>query len=1555
VSSPLDLRAQLTGARLLVIGGTGFLGKVWLSMLLERFGDRIEHVYLVVRPKAGLDPEARFWAEVAPSGAFDPLRAKHAGPAYEELMRAKITPIPGDVSEPMAGIPEAVRDKLRGTLHAMVNAAGVVDFNPPLDDALGVNAFGMQSLVALAQDLGDLRLMHTSTCYVAGRRTGQVDEVDPREHPFPRAAELSGQHWDPDNEIAECVDVIEHVRHRSGDSFRQSEFLDEARRRLIDKGEPARGTALESELTRVRRKYEEAQLAEAGRERASFWGWPNTYTYTKSIGEQILADSGVPFCIVRPAVIESSLAFPSVGWNEGITTSAPIMYLAMKGMTGMPANHDSVLDVVPADMVAAGMILALAELLEGSHKAVYQLGTSDTNPFPMYRLIELTGLYKRRKFRGGGGSPLLDWIQANYQTIPVGPKRWSAIGPGATTRRLKAASGLLRRVTADVPLLGGALEPAAKALDGVAGTMALTDKVVDQYVPFTATHNYVFSCRNTRSALDRVPEDQQALVPWAPETIDWRTYWLDVHCPGVEKYVWPVIEDRIKRPRKALRPHDDLVAFLDEIAERHGHAPALLVRHPDGFSRVTFVELRDRARATAKRLLAAGVRHGDRVVLSGRNHPDWVVAFFGIQLAGAVAVPLDPGLEADDATVIADKAQPRLALLDDEALAAFGRAVEADRLDLAETTAPGRAEPLPDPKVTGDDVASILFTSGTTGDPKGVMLTHANFCSLLASLARVFDLGEQDRVLSVLPLHHTFEFTCGLLLPLSRGTRIVYLDEITGEALSSTLSDARITAMVGVPALWQLLERRMLARVADKGPMFESVFDAGLELNRWLGRATGLDVGRLIFGTVHKGLGGNIRLLISGGAALPEETHRFFAGLGLHLAEGYGLTEAAPVLTVDAPRPGARPGTVGRAIPGVELRIAEPDDQGVGEVLARGPNVMKGYFRNSEATTEVLDADGWLHTGDLGRIDPRGKLVVVGRAKDVVVTATGENVYLDDVEAKLGAVPHIEELSLVGLPDGRGGEQLGLLATRRSTSSHDNARSALRKAIGRLPSAHRPALLYLVDAPLPRTATRKVKRREVRDVLERIHEATRAAERPPAVGAAAGSPARRAIAQVAGRDVESLTSATRIADELAFDSLMWVELAAALDDQPGPSPDSGALADCETIADVEALLASTDQLPARAQEPTPAPADEPFRFPGPLVTPLRKALRAGQRNIYESLLDVTVTGRAHVPMNRQVLVVSNHNSHIDMGLVKTALGSYGEDMVALAAADYFFEGHPLWVAYVEQLTNLAPLARGTSYRQSLRQAADAVRSGRVVLIFPEGGRQGDGRLKDFKPLVGKLIQETRIDVLPMFLWGTHDALPKGAVLPRGRKVGARIGPTIDFADLVRLTEGLKPAAASRVIAQLLHAAVAALKDGSALDVSELETWDPNAERAPVDPMEALFGELPTRFKPDAATEGASWYFSLGGEEGRWTVIVEPGTCEVRRGKPPGGVADCVIKTSPDLWTRMVREAYVPEVSEFVTGAIKTSDLDKLQVFAQLFKLGPLDVDGEPDEAAEGGR
>jgi long-chain acyl-CoA synthetase len=1554
---PLDPRERLRGQRILVMGGTGFLGKVFLSMLLCRFPE-IGHVYLMVREKRGRDgavrlsTDARFWSEIASSRPLAPLRAAHPGPAYETFLREKVTAIPGDVGDPFCGVPEDVRARLRGRVDVLVNVAGIVDFDPPLDYALKANAFGMQNLVALARDLGDLKVMHTSTCYVAGDRTGEVLESHPLSSLFPRIDELDPSHWDPQREIAECVDLCENVRHRSNDAFRQSDFLATAKHNLESKGEPARGSALEDELGKVKRRYVEQRLVDGGRERARFWGWHNIYTYTKSIGEQILASSGLTWAIVRPAIIESALAFPEPGWCEGINTSSPLIYLAQKTQLQVPAGPDSVLDFIPVDQVSIGMILSLAELCEGSHRPVYQYGTSDSAPLSMREVVELTGLYRRNKKLAAGGNPIVNAISARFEATPIGVDDYHKRGPRWRKDLLDGARGLLERVNSRPldPILGPAidgLQAAAKSLDVVA-------RVSDTFLPFTATHNYRFSCANTRAAFQRLSAEDRALLPWQPETIDWRVYMLEVHAPGIDRHVTPLIEEKLVKKKEPLRPHDSLIDLLEELAERHDLATALMRTHEDGFTRVSFRDLRDRATAVAARLRAAGVEPTDRVLLSANNHPDWVVAWFGINRAGAVAVPLDPALTPEQVRVICASAQPAAAILGQKARDAFGEAfrdlvsqegardpaavpLRAGAFDLHEVTDWGPLDGAPVLRPRGEHLASILYTSGTTGAPKGVMLTHGNFCSLLGSLGRVFPVGPDDRVLSVLPLHHAFEFSAGLLLPLSQGARIIYLDEINGDRLSYGLREGRVTCMVGVPALWQLLERRIRGQVKDKGRAAELAFDLGLELNRLVGRKTGLDLGRLLFGEVHQRLGGNIRILISGGAALPQETHTLFAGLGLNLAEGYGLTEASPVLTATVPRPGERPGHVGPAIPGVEVRIADANAEGIGEVLARGPNVMAGYFENPDATAAVIDADGWLHTGDLGRLDHKDRLHILGRQKDVVVAASGENIYLDDVEHRLGTVAWVKEYCLCGIPDPRGGERLGLLAvpadepTLDRNTRHARAQDALRVAIDKLPAVQRPAVLHLVDADLPRTSSRKVKRKDVAAILQKIASAAPVRGKK---GEGISGPVAQAIAAVAGADLARVGPDSRLSEDLGYDSLMWVELASALQGVGTGRPDPDALSKCATVADVVALVGAPppEIVPDRDKV-------DPVRIPDVVAQPLKGALGFGQRSLYTRALHTSVEGSAFIPQNRQTIVVSNHCSHLDMGLVKTALGPYGRKLVALAAKDYFFEGNRWIVAYFEQLTNLQPIDRKAGFRASFEQARKVVEDGHVVLIFPEGTRRTDGSLGDFRPMIGKLALETGVDILPLYLDGTFRVLPKGAVLPRGRSVTVRIGAPLPMDRMRALTAHMKPADAARAVTELARSAVEHLHRGAVLDPAGIHTLD-ETPAAPAEPrIEEVFADLERRFDPARVEKPITWYFSLGGEDGtRWTVQIDPTTCQVRPGRPEGGKADCVVKTSSATFTRIVREAYVPSPDEFISGAIKTNDIPLLVELSRVFNL-----------------
>jgi long-chain acyl-CoA synthetase len=1534
----LDVEGIVDGARLVVLGGTGFLGKLFWSMLLDRYPN-VGRVFLVVRPKgAGGSPEARFASEVVPSVSLDPLRRAH-GASLEAFLREKVVPIDGDMARPLCGLDGALVRELRGTIDAVVNVAGVVDFNPPLDEALDANAFGAQNLVALARALGDVPVLHTSTCYVAGTRKGPIFEEDPRATPFPRAGEIGAELWDPDREIAECLDLVAQARHRCDDAFRQSEFAEQVRERLEARDEPTRGAVFDRELARVRRAFVSERLVEAGLDRASHWGWPNIYLYTKAIGEQVIAASGLPFTIARPAACESTVAYPHAGHNEGINTSAPFAYLIMKGETSILGKH-VLLDLIPADYVAAGMILAMVELLEGTAKPVYQFGAADLNPCTVQRFGELMGLYKRRHYRGKGtGRFLFDALQARYEPSFVDRSTFERTGAPARAAIAREVASFVRRA---VPPLA----PAAKALDGMARRDARVADLQRVFEPFTSKPIGPFDCSNTRSAFARLSAADRARLPWAPESIDWAAWMMNVHMPAMEKKIIPEMDRRVKRELRPAAAHDTLVSLVDAMAERFGEAVALQRTTDEGLTRTTFADVRAGAEALAARLAALGVRPGDRVALSGRNDPDWAVAFFGILRRGATAVPVDPALEGDAWQNVLDESEARVVVWDDtvraraDVLAVRGGLAT---LDLHADVEPDDALDAPeDASPRPDDVASIIFTSGTTGRPKGVMLTHANFASLIAALAPIFPLKRGDAVLSVLPLHHTFEFTCGLLLPFSRGARVVYIGDVTAERVARGLQASRATAMVGVPALWQLLERRILQQVDARGPLARAAFDVAGEINRWTAANVGVDLGRVLFGELHAQLGGNIRWLISGGAALPRDTQERFAKLGLRLTQGYGLTEAAPVLAVT--RPGLRvEAGVGKAVPGVELRVDAPDARGVGEIVARGPSVMIGYT-DAEETRAAIDAEGWLHTGDLVTIDAKGRLEIVGRLKDVVVGATGENVYPEDVERQLGEVEGIAELAIVGVDlRGGGSERLGCLAVPSPAASLDRAtrteraRSALRRAIDNLPFGKRPAIVHLYEAPLPRTATRKIKRDEVRAILTRM---ANAAARPEN-GGAEHPPVRAAIAAVGGARADAVTSHTTLQGDLGFDSLMVTELLEALEARFG-AVDPQRLQACVSVADVERLVEASRASeapppPPRPSAPAPALAGPPIVLP----EPAREAGKAIVGKIadffYGDIMSPQVFGRAHIPYNRNVIVVANHASHLDMGFVRYALGSYGQGLVSMAAQDYFFESG-LKRAFFENLTNLKAFDRRASLRQSIRQAGEVIEQGKTVLIFPEGTRSANGELQEFKPLVGHLALAHGVDLLPVHLEGMHGAMPKGARVPVKRTIVARIGPPLCVADLRRLTAGMSPADASREVARLAQAAVVALRDGQLLDLARVAA----VAAVPTEtehPLVRLFAELGAKFRVGEVERPVSYYVTLGNDDtAKWTVRVDARACDVRPGKPENGQADCVLKTTPEIFAKIVRESYVPSPADFLSGAFKSNDVTLLMTFQRVFQL-----------------
>jgi long-chain acyl-CoA synthetase len=412
---------------------------------------------------------------------------------------------------------------------------------------------------------------------------------------------------------------------------------------------------------------------------------------------------------------------------------------------------------------------------------------------------------------------------------------------------------------------------------------------------------------------------------------------------------------------------------------------------------------------------------------------------------------------------------------------------------------------------------------------------------------------------------------------------------------------------------------------------------------------------------------------------------------------------------------------------------------------------------------------------------------------------------------------------------------------------------------------------------------------------------------------------------------------------------MAMELSVALENALDGQPVPDALATAETVGELEELLGvaarggdkarTGEGITARIDDGSEGRAETP-ELPDAMKDVAKAALGLLQREFYGSVMKPRVTGRAFIPHNRNCIVVANHASHLDMGLVKYALGSYGEGLVALAARDYFFEGNSLRRTLVENFTNLAPLDRHAGLRETLRAVGALLEQGKTVLIFPEGTRSEDGAIREFKGAVGHLALRHGVDVLPLYLRGTFDAMPKRAVVPTKRDLTARIGPPLEHADLVRLTAGLRPVEAARRVAQLAQRAVEELRDGRALDLSRIEGEALAEEEPRKHPLVTLFDELGERFIPGSVEQPVSFYFTLGNEnEAKWTVRVGPSECRIVAGKPDGGAADCVLKTSAEIFTRIVREGYQPGAPEFLSGAIKSNDVALLQTFQQAFRLG----------------
>jgi long-chain acyl-CoA synthetase len=794
-------------------------------------------------------------------------------------------------------------------------------------------------------------------------------------------------------------------------------------------------------------------------------------------------------------------------------------------------------------------------------------------------------------------------------------------------------------------------------------------------------------------------------------------------------------------------PRETLLDFFSDLSRARG--PFLV--YDDGFRSHTYSyqEVGRSARGFAAQLHAHGLRKDDKVMFWSENRPEWIIAFWGCLLGGIVVVPIDYRASPDFLARVAGIVDAKLVLIGQD-VPPLRAPLRAPVWKLHELAWPD-GEPPPQ-NVTRDDVAEIIFTSGATAEPKGVVITHRNVLANIVPVEReVLKYRRWGtpfyplRFLNLLPLSHMFGQAMATFIPPMIPGVVVFMRGYNPVDIVAQIKSRRISVVVSVPKILDVL-REHLTRVAR-----DEATEAARRLRPEVPK---LHVARRWwhYRRVHRLFGLKFWAFVVGAAPLDRDLESFWGELGFVVIQGYGLTETAPIVSLNHPF-GTKRGSVGKAIAGVEVKIA-PD----GEILVRGENVTKGYF-NADDETERAFEDGWFHTGDIGEIGPDGQMFIRGRKKELIVTPEGLNVFPEDVERALNRVPGVRDSAVVGVPIGSEERVHAVLVVEPGTDVDGVVRSA-NAALDDHQKIRR-ALVW-PEAELPRTeGTRKLKRAAIRDWVKSGGGA------PPQVKAGADALAAL-IAKYSGRaDV----SASTTIEELGLTSLDRVELMVALEDAFQTHLDEGAFADARDLGQLRTLVAR-----ASASD---APAAEPIDFPSwnrslPARAIRRVSLPTWILPLGRLFAWMRVEGLENVRgLAGPAIFAANHQSHMDGPMIMAALPPKWRYRLAPAMAKEFFKPHffpeqygrRAWFTnslnyYLSALFfNAFPLPqREAGARQTLRYIGEVLEDGFSVLIFPEGKRTEAGEIDRFRPGVGMIASRLSVPVVPVRLEGLDKVL-----------------------------------------------------------------------------------------------------------------------------------------------------------------------------------------------------
>jgi long-chain acyl-CoA synthetase len=902
--------------------------------------------------------------------------------------------------------------------------------------------------------------------------------------------------------------------------------------------------------------------------------------------------------------------------------------------------------------------------------------------------------------------------------------------------------------------------------------------------------------------------------------------------------------------------------FYDRFVECVEHWPknvALEIQRRDKVESCTYAELRDWAESVGSWLGRNGFHSGARVVILADNHPRWVAVFLGVVASGCTAVPLDTALHADQITTLIKDSGSTLLFCDVKHLAPAREAIgslpvktallnpaeqknnDSDAAlvgDLESIFASGPSGFKP-AAVAADVVASLLYTSGTTSDPKGVMLTHANLLGEVESVFQWARVGPDDAVLGVLPLFHVLSQMANLLLPLVKGARVVYLETLNTTELLRALNERQITIFAVVPQFFYLIHERIFKEVAKRGQLAGWALKTLMSLNRGL-RSVGFNAGRIFFGKLHSTFGDRMRYLITGGSRFDPQIGYDFYALGIDVLQAYGLTETTGAAFAALSHHNVI-GSVGPPLPGVQGKIIDPkpgEDGGpaVGEIAIKGAIVMKGYWNRQDATAAVLK-DGWLNTGDLGYFDAGGNLFITGREKDVIVLSNGKNVYPEEIEAYYLKSPYIKEIGVMALesePGNPASDRLygvvvpdfDVLKERKVVNAKEVIRFDIESISAKIPSTKRIGSYEIWQDPLPRTTTRKLKRFEME---KRVRANQKNGQSDSEVSAAPAlsvedqqwldQPEVQRALNVIRESSKTAPEVIRPNDnlelDLGLDSMQRIELLVAVENKLGGDVEESALANIYSVRQlIDAIRES-----AAAGKTRAATSQQPAGWKSvlqedptdPEVLALARPGRLGERVLYAGFkplqifaydrFHLRVSGLEKLPAQGPYIISSNHQSFLDPVVLAAVLPWPAfRNLFAVGTSEIFGSGFMRRLARWLRVIVVDPDANLVS---AMRAGAFGLQHGRILILYPEGERSIDGTPRIFKKGAAILSIHLQVPIVPVAIEGFHDAWPRGKPFqqfaPLQIQFGDPIFPSPDDGTSESAYESLTAELKSRVV------------------------------------------------------------------------------------------------------------------------------------------------------------